>query len=440
MSAPLASIALGLLAASAVSTWIYVGYLGHSLTWLWSFAAADGWCDPQVDGVGVHCFGDYAFPMLLVSEGAPWNNSFGGAHSYTPVGMLPFVIMSGLESLFATRRQTLLIYLIVLAAALLVPAWWASRKIVRNNRQLPGVSSMRMLLFVLFGVATQPFLMTLDRGNTVGFAVPFLMAFAVYFRKEPSWVAPLAVILAAAVKPQYALISIAFLASRQFVSLLAAGIGSIVISVVGFLFWPGDSRGHFLAWADNVVSYQDYANLLDSRLANMSFASTLARLSSFLSVREDTVGRVSERALELIITQASLPGILLLVVLAALFVLAPNRLDPMFVIAASLALPALFPSVSFGYYSVFALVLASLVFSESDLDVTHPSIFIRQSFRWALTVAIAVTLYPVPIVTNLDSNGLILRAVGSVWAVVILWGIACSIVPRRWTRTPVAAA
>jgi len=88
------------------------------------------------------------------------------------------------------------------------------------------------VVFVACGALESPAWMDVDRCNTTGFVVPVALGFLV-------WVA-ITVVLAAPVKPQFAVLGVALFAARQWRLGGIAVIGVVISDLAAYLLWPRD--------------------------------------------------------------------------------------------------------------------------------------------------------------------------------------------------------
>jgi hypothetical protein len=265
--------------------------------------------------------------------------------------------------------------------------------------------------------------MTLDRGNSVGFAVPPLLLFVSHIRRSPAWVAPVAVVLASAVRPQFALIAVALIAMRRYRAFLAAAAGVMLSTALGFALWPGSSSQHAASWLQNAFSYQGYIDLQNGQIANLSFAHSVVRIASQVSESPAGLSSGAESLITFVARNPSIPGLILVTLSVGVFALCGPRTDPAIVVTISLALPALVPSVSFGYYAVFVLVLAALALAPQGFDRLSGQATPSVGFRRALVVAIAFSLYPLAVASSADQNAVGVQYVGTVWSSIVLYGL-----------------
>lgn len=425
---------LALLIVSVPLGW-FAAYHGRSLTEIFSFVVQDGWCDAATQGVGMHCFGDYYAPVAFVNEGNPWNNAYGVPIAYTATGMLPFVL-GALAAKTAVGGFPLLVgFLVVTGVAALTPALltaWGRRS-----------WTDRLLVVLLIGVATTPLLTTVDRGSGAAWAVPFLVMFVVWLKRDPWWVAPAGLVAAAAVRPQFLFAGVALLAVRRFRDLALALAAGVTMLLIGFAMWPGGFRENLDAWWRNTGLHEGVRNGDGVSPPSLSFSRVVVAI-------EDALGRGADG---LAASNATVPGIVLVVVVAAVFIWrGPDIPYPVMVVTA-LALTALVPPLTFAYYGIFVPVIAALIIGGFRVPtgrrsrdrvapmLDQPCPPPRRWRWWSLLVlaATALTLAPIPVAAAFERRSWILENVGVLWALVVISGLLLVASPgpgRLWGAGP----
>jgi hypothetical protein len=386
-----------LLSAGVLIAWTSWAYLGIRVNELLAFVSADGACDLASTGLGIHCFNDYTRTIDVLIAGTMWSVP----NPYTPVGSLLFWPFIWVQQATGSPRAGLLAFLACGLVCLLVPALWAAW----HRRRLAGI------LVLMLGFAATPVLVALDRGNSVAFVVPALLLFAVAFARERWKLLLVAVVLASCVKPQFALLAIAFVPVRQIRMLVLTAGAVVVVNVAAIPFATGDPAGmvrQVLSGASGVSGRMPYGGIGGG---NVSFA------QSTLDVGQLLVGSTDAgwRFLSAINDMPSLVVLSLIAATLIAFILLRERLAPALVICWSLALASMVVTLSWAYYTVFAVVVAALLVvdpvSPDDesgrglLDFTVGSgragarieRIASAAFAWILLLATALTVYQLPV-------------------------------------------
>jgi hypothetical protein len=277
--------------------------------------------------------------------------------------------------------------------------------------------------------------MLLDRGNAVGFAVPLLMVFALFVNRSPLWVAPVAVVLAAGVRPQFAALALGFLAFGRYWSFLWSMLGVVVTNVLAFAFWPGGWGSNLRAWFENATAYQSSSPLTNNFPPNLSSAHALTVPARWLERLPDPVAGIGRSITDSILAQPAWPGIVLAVASIAVFFIARSTIPRLVVVVTVLALPTLVPSVSYGYYSLFALVIAALIITGRDgFDVVPDGDRGFRAYQWGVLVTVGFTLIPLPFTLAAGESSAILQNIGLLWSLVVIFGLVITLFAHFGTQ------
>ncbi len=387
----LLSLSLFGFALSFAAVLILGSYYGQPITQALSYEVDDLNCDTEVQGVGRHCFSDYQLPNIYLDEPNLWEEM-----QYSPTALIPHILANETSKIFG-ERVILVIYLTLLAGALMTPSFLVSKNVTRNSR--------RFIPMLLIGVATIPFIFTVDRGNSVGFVVPLLVVFAFRLREEPDWTVTAAIIGAAAIRPQFALLAIGLIAFGQLRQFATTAVGSVLINVAPFLLVRGNIKENITNWFANILDYQEYSSFNKIYPVKLSIAQTLFNI---FDVTNNQGGK------EFVEQQTSMISIAALLTICVLVFTFRTKMSPPLAIVISLISPTLLTSSSFGYYSIFVLVIAARVCLFDDFN-EHST-----PWMWILVGSIALSLAPLPFVIEKGRNSMVLEQFGLIWTVVLI--------------------
>ena len=397
-------------------------YFDQPITQALSFDIKDGQCDPDTQGVGVHCFGDYQYVQRQLSPSAGAYYQENPNNIYTPTGLIPNLIAKTIDKNFGPR-VALFIYLFLLAIAISIPAIYFSLRPSRSKRFGP--------IFAFLTVFAQPFISTLDRGSSVGFALPFLMLFAIKITHSPSLLATFAIVGAAAIRPQFALLAIGLLAFGQIRHFLITVFVFLLMTAASFILWPGSSQTNIAIWFRNITSYSSGAktDVADKYPVNLSMRSVVDHIDTLFNNTVSNWIQINYFAISIAI---------LIAIVGVLFACRSTNTKSE-VIIVSMSLPCLIPETSFVYYSLFTVVLGTLIFTNSSfLERTETEILGTTSkskhfYQWFVISAIAISLAPIPFVFEVGRNSIALEYFGLIWSVILFWTLARSIMHNRQT-------
>lgn len=317
---------------------------------------------------GRHCFSDAVLPMDLGRRPNPWESYPAPARSshqphlngyvpatlsssYPAAAMLPHMTFWLLGQWLHAPRLGLFTYLLVLTIAVMSPALWAAR----GARGLE-----RVVVFVACGIAAIPAWMAIDRGNSAGFVVPIALVFLVALCRRRWGLVTVMVVLAAMVKPQFAVLGVALFAARQWRWGGIAVAGVVMSNAAAYLLWPRDFPDTIMQSVRHIISYGGVFQAATT--LNVSFGKGLLMVPDGIKAGNNG-GTVPDGYLA---GPRSLIGYAILVLVVVSLLALGRRILPVMVGIVLLATAALFPVVSLPYYLVFALPVAALVARDPD--------------------------------------------------------------------------
>ncbi|KAA1251988.1 DUF2029 domain-containing protein [Mycobacterium simiae] len=406
----------------------------------------DCWLDWGMN-VGRHCFSDYAMVVSAGLQPNPWDYPIALPPSYQPItvgypaaGWLPHLSFALPAHWLGVPRLGLIGYLIALTFAVLSPAVWAAR----------GTHGLeRVVVFVALGAAAIPVWAVVDRGNSAGFVAPIALVFFVALRRQRWGLVAVMVVLAALVKPQFAVLALVFFAARQW-RWGGLAIGGIAISnVAAFLLWPRDFPQTVTQSMHNIIKFSSsFGGLADTR--NVSFGRALLLIPD--SIKSAQTGKIPEGFLAM--PRSLLGYVVLLLVVCSVLALG-RRIPPVMAGIVLLATAALFPSYTSFYYLVFVLPVAALVVRDPDgppgagiFDQLAAHGDRRRAVGVCVGLAAAVSIaqialpgppVPVSIFGQMGARG----EIGSTSVVAttvtyapVFWLIACAVIIASYARRP----
>lgn len=402
----LISLLLVLLGISFAGILILGSYYNQPITQSLSFLIQDN--ERFDSGLGTHSFGDFQeLRYALPTDDYPdfWANSNA---AYTPSALIPNLIAKQIQQIFGIE-VSLYTFLLVLSLCLAIPAIYALRRITAQNSKVTA-----LLVLTVFA---QPFITTFDRGNSVGFVVPFLMIFAAGYFYDKNWIALIGIMGAFLSRPQYALLGIALVIAKDLKRSTFALVSGASIFFGSFLFMPDTYSDSFAAWLRNLRNYANYGSG-SSFPANLSLSTAFNGFFEIFNYRDLAAVSVA--------------------ITATIFLKFSCEYSRGRVLIATLSMTCLIPKVSFGYYSVFVLVIAAMILTEPRFLQPPSSLYrapsarrqikTRVAYNYLLITVVAISLAPIPFVREVGRNSIALESFSTLWTIVLIATLAQQVV------------
>jgi hypothetical protein len=180
---------------------------------------------------------------------------------------------------------------------------------------------------------------------------------------------------------------------------------------------PEGYSDSFAAWLRNLKNYANYGSGTPFP-ANLSISTAFNGFFADLNYRNFTVALVA--------------------LAVAIFMFFKSQDSRGRVLIALLSMTCLIPKVSFGYYSIFVLVIAAMIFTEPEfLEPTTTTgnssnsrrqIKTRVAYNYLLITVVAISLAPIPFVREVGRNSIALESFSTLWTIVLIATLAQQIV------------
>jgi hypothetical protein len=429
---------------SAATAFVLAQYYSVDVFSSLTYIPEDCW-DDWGTNVGRHCFADYGWVAYPAMQPNPWIHLLPPgwpANPYPAAALVPHLVIGSLAKWLGAPRLGLVVYQFALTVAVLSPALWAAR----GARGLE-----RIVVFVACGVAAIPAWVAVDRGNSTGFVVPIALVFLVALCRRRWGLVMIMVVLAALVKPQFALLGVALFAARQWRLGGIAVVGVVISNLAAYLLWPRDFPRTIAQSIHNTLGYGTFGE--EMSYVNVSFGKGLLFIVDGIKAAQ-TGGTLPGGFLA---GPRSLIGYLILVLVVVSVIALGRRIPPVMVGIALLATASLSPAVTYKYYLVFVLPVAALVVRDPD-GPPGSGIFDRLGDRRraiGICVSLAAALSIAPIVLPGPQMGIpfpihtgdLGAATGStlinnttMTVAPLLWLIACAAIIVSYARRPAPGA
>ncbi len=333
--------------------WVWFGYLGLSFNASLSFFVDDGWCVKGVQSIGSHCFGDYAALDDGLAAGNLWDPASPFATPYPPIAWLPSILSFKFGDLVGSWSAGRNLFLMLLVVSLLTPALW----VARGHWLRRGPTAL-----VILGIAAAPFLIVLDRGNSVGLVVaPLLGVGLAYVRADFSKMLAF-ITICALLKPQLILLVLLFLVYRKYSYVVATVALTVAATVAGFAFFAGSIIVNLSNWITVLTRYSGYQSIDSPYPYNLGIGKTLLTILD-LSHLLPLVGADGDRATAVTWLQlhSSALGLVLLALVTGGVLLRKSGSNLFYPLLAVCTLTIITPGVAYSYYIALMLVPAALL-------------------------------------------------------------------------------
>lgn len=359
------------------------------------FLGQDGWCPENQQALGRHCFGDFGLPMQVSMEPNPWHSG----ETYIPypaAGLIIFTPFAFLYELTGSYAIALGLYMFFALAAASTPALYVTSRMRFGPR----------FLGILVTVSLAPIFIALDRGNSIIFAVPLLLALMTALRND-DWGRTAGTIIALSLlKPQFILLVLVLFFAKKNRRALFTLVVSGALNLAAYGFWWRSFPANVWDSIHALSLYQNYQSLAVPWPANLSLLRPffwLEYIARFISE-----GHVSISSLKNFFTVSNASALsLLLIATLVVAIIATNRSRSSIDNATFLLVVAcLGTSVSYSYYLIFVVpMLAIKIRDEIDRPNNWPAS--RKSMTeilWTSAILAGLTRIPLPIPFNIGSE------------------------------------
>ncbi len=342
-----------------------------------SFYVKDGWCDSLTQGIGVHCFGDYYYPVKFASLSNPWGSS---AFAYPPLPTFIFHIFSSVSSISGVPRFGLLLYLFTLVTVVIIPGIW----MIRKANSIENFS-LQFKYYFCAGLTffSAPIIVVIDRGNNIGVLFTLVFFHFVCFKEGKRKESLALIMLAILFKPQFILLLLLHFNRRNDLK-GAFQYLSIVISsfFLLFLLYPIGIFHNIMSYLEQTSAFQLSplpGNLFPINISLVNVIGLLAR----------SLGYPITKPIIITLITATL------LIFGALLFLKNFRLRSSSTNILLITFIVIFvPAVSFHYYWIFLSIPIFFLLIEKDINTEIFNNFINRNL---LFIGAGLILVPWPI-------------------------------------------
>jgi hypothetical protein len=211
----------------------------------------------------------------------------------------------------------------------------------------------RVILFVSLTVMAPPFLVAIDRGNSVGFLVPLLIWLFVSLQTNKSLGIVSSIALLSLIKPHFGLMVILVLVFGRKRDALLSVISGVVLNLLPYvMFWSSSFPTNISQSLKNIFSFQELSGVSQLFPTNISFSHGVYILSRVVDLGVPQIGGYLIKFVE---TNQGLIGFGVLAIVGVIVLTQKHRLSAAQSFVLLLSAISLTSSTTYVYYSVFAV-------------------------------------------------------------------------------------
>jgi hypothetical protein len=270
------SIYLTFLALAIFFQQFLPSYLKYTSIESISWKLNDGWCNPQSQGIGIHCFGDFYFPLTFANQIDPWY----GYNPYPPLSVLVFRPFSWLDQL-SFSRLALILFIATLVFALIFPVFHL--KFVAKEISYKTFST----LFIV-SLLCAPAIATIDRGNNLLILIPFLYLFFRSWLLDNNSRTMIYGLICVGLRPQFIILTVIIFQSVGLRKTIKWLISIAALYLVSFMLYPQSFPMNIVHWVQRLLSYPDYAERGALMPVNISLSSDIDVVLAALGINIST--------------------------------------------------------------------------------------------------------------------------------------------------------
>ena len=359
-------------------------YYGKVNSLIWSFIVADGFtiCDPKTQGIGAHCFSDFYKTQNAAVLSTPWAH---GEIAYPPFPLFLLKILAKLGDV-TSDRLVIFSFLGLIVAFTIFPIWHLAFR-----RKYVSKTTFWFLLPIV--LLTPGFLLTLDRGNTIGLIIPFVYLLVLAIFEKRSFATGINILIILELKQQFALLLLIILVAyglREFIKWSAISTFAFALS---FLLYPHPIITNFLQFVNGARNFGQQGSIMHGSLnrVNISFPNNIALIANYFGIN----------SIPLIFFYSFYLVIILLIV-----IFHRKLTNNISVYMLLLLLPIMAPAVTFAYYYItlipFILILCAGLFEtkfrENNLfKIVHKQFFGTRILSYISTILLVCIMVPMPV-------------------------------------------
>jgi hypothetical protein len=344
------------------------GYLNFNSTEALSTVTEDGWCKPELQGIGKHCFSDFYNVMGAANSDSPWQGSANPAPPFL-LQIYKFFSLPFWDVQYS--RTAVVVYLLAGILCTFITYWkFASRHASKTNSKIFGFAVLAL---------SSPFLIAVDRGSFQLYMLPMYFLLTNYYLDAEHRKFSNMLIILILFKPQLALLAIILVIDRHYREFLRTFFLATFFLLASFLLYPERLIRNVSDYINQLSSYQNYTNAGALFPPNLSLPNYYSTLKRFLFEFAPNLSDLDPRGKWEFWPNSTT----LLISVAVVFMLLvgskhrTRRTNFLLV----LMLPIIFTNVTFAYYLCLLLPIIIIYFIESFEEQPRKDNFLNSGVQ-----------------------------------------------------------
>jgi hypothetical protein len=393
-------LALGGISLSSlfILTFFLGSYSNFNLAQSLSFYSSDGWCLGDKILFGPHCFGDFGLPLTQLAAGTDvWTHS--PPSNYSALTNIIFKLFHQIY-LSSGYDQTLVLYLISILFSYIYIVQDATKGLPSNKR---------ILVMTLIGLSSPALLITLDRGNSVGFiALPLYLFLksGMHGRNKSLLFWGILLVL---MRPQFVLIILIFTFFKKWSLVMRFIVLTALTYILTFAIWDFDKT--IINLKLFFFSLVRYSDIPIGILWPYNYS-----IANSITLAFNKFGLNNSELASNIVYVIIIMGIYSFVLSLSRKITEPNI---QFLVTSCLVLPLCFliPKTSYSYYATIPYVIFFAIIRSDEINKIKDMHILRSSRLYLLATAVTILPWLIPVSTSLGIGylNLIQSFIGFFW-------------------------
>ena len=309
-------------------------------------------CNPKLNGLGEHCFGDFYYNLQFGLQDLPWAQ---GLNPNPPLATAFYAPFSFLHNVNPSSHLALIIFFIVSFICVSIPAFhgYKSKRLDRKSSLIVG-----MFIFI-----ASPLLIAIDRGSSHLLLVPFYYFFVLAileYRTKSIFKWGLILVL---LKPQMILLGLIFLSKREYKKFSIWIMMSLFFSFLAFILYFKNFLLNIQQYLESLSTYQSYTNAGSLYPVNISIANSWSIIERVVVTNFPGLSEKNpSEKWQFYSFYISIFILFLLCINLILFGHLRSSIENIFIV---ISIPILLPNVSFAYYLLIYTAPLIIILAET---------------------------------------------------------------------------